>query len=588
MNIQTLVKPNVYYDSLVLMHLNNQLLKMPGVHKAIVMMATKQNLATIKNQGLITEEMNQPHPNHLIIVVAADGQEESQAAITKALSYLENKLTQEAHITFKYKTLDAAIRNMPGVNMVSISLPGNYAGVEARRALEAGLHVFLFSDNVPLQEEIDLKKLALEKKRICMGPDCGTAIIGGAYLGFANAVRKGSIGVVGASGTGIQEATTLVHRLGSGISHAIGTGGRDVSIYVKGVTFLTGLEFLARDPSTKVILIVSKPPSSAVKEKVMELVKKIGKPVVVNMIGSTTTEYETGNTFMAETIEDAALMAVTLDRGQTPLLYHEEELKALAASENARLMPSQIYFRGLFSGGSFANETAMLLQSSLKEVYGNISLPGVLPLKDPLISIRHTCLDMGDDIFTVGKPHPILAPSLRYQRMLTEAADPSTGVLYLDVVLGFGCHPDPATEFAEYIQEAKEIAKKGGRHLPVIICVIGVEEDPQVYSKQIKILRDAGALVAPTNAAATNFAIGILTRCYPERKTIKVHSLSTSDGLELQDLSFGLPEQANVINLGLEIFAKSLRAQKVPVIHVNFQPPAGGNESIAKILDDLL
>ncbi len=593
MVIETLIKPNVYYDSLVLMHLSSSLLKQPGVYKAVVMMGTDENRATVKDKELLTNAVLEANPNDLFIVIAAESEPAAKAAIAQAVDYLENKRGEDARDALSYKTLEAALQNTPAANLVSISLPGKYAGAEAQRALEAGLHVFLFSDNVPLQEELNLKQLAASKKRLLMGPDCGTAILGGAALGFANAVRKGSIGIVGASGTGIQEVTTLIHRLGAGISHAIGTGTRDIGPDVNGVTLIAGLEWMARDPQTNVILIVSKPPSPSAREKILAIVRQLEKPVVVNLLGSSAEDYQGSNIYLAETMEDAARMAVWLDRGHregaSPLaLYQQEELKRLAAAEHSQLKPGQTYYRGLFSGGTFANEAAMLLKSSLPEVYGNISLPGIQPLKDPFTSIQHTCVDMGDDIFTVGKPHPILAPSLRRERMLAEAADPSTAVIYLDIVLGYGCHPDPATEFVEFIGEAKALAAKGGRHLPIIAYVAGVDEDPQNYTAQVEALQRGGALVSPTNAAAARLAAGILTGCYPEATPLALHDFKRPTGSLCEELPFDLPERANIINVGLSAFADSLKQQQVPVTHIDFHPPAGGNEAMARLLADML
>src|SRR5580704_9603583 len=96
----------------------------------------------------------------------------------------------------------------------------------------------IFSDNVPIAEEASLKHEARERGLMVMGPDCGTAIIGGVPLAFANAVPRGDIGIIGASGTGIQEVSTLIARAGRGVRHAIGTGGRDMHAEVGGLTTL--------------------------------------------------------------------------------------------------------------------------------------------------------------------------------------------------------------------------------------------------------------------------------------------------------------------------------------------------------------
>lgn len=588
MHIETFVKKNVYFDSMVLMQLTSRILKQPGVSKAQVMMGTDENRRTIKNKELLTKDVLSATPNDLFIVVEATDEDSAKRAVIHTLDSLDNKQDQNNDLSISYKSLKGAITNSTEANLVSVSLPGKYAFTEAKHALESNLNVFLFSDNVPLNEEITLKQIAKEKRRIVMGPDCGTAIVGGAALGFANAVRRGTIGVVGASGTGIQEVTTLIHKMGSGISHAIGTGGRDVKEEVGGRTLIAGLEWLAADPATKVILIVSKPPAKSVRNRVLNIIQSVDKPVVVNLLGSSEKEYETDNTFITETMEDAATLAVMLDRGEHNRLYNEPDLITISTKERNLLSPEQKYYRGLFSGGTFANEAALIISKKLKAVYGNISMPNILPLDDPFISIGHSCVDMGDDIFTVGKPHPILAPELRRERMLSEAADPETGLLFLDIVIGFGCHPDPATDFANYIAESKEIAAKQGRHLPVIVYLAGVEDDPQKYSQQVNILEASGAIVAPTNAVAARLACAILTG-----EIIPSHEFSTvtfkkKSSMSSKELPFDLPNKANVINIGLKAFGESLESQSIPVTYVNFSPPASGDSELMQILDDLL
>lgn len=588
MHIQTLIKNNVYFDSMVLMQLTSRILKQPGVQKAHVMMGTEENRRTIRDKELITDEVLKATPNDLFIIVAADDENCAKIAINSALDNLENTHENTGDLKLSYKSLVGAIQNHPEANLVSVSLPGKYAFSEARNALEAGLHVFLFSDNVPIEEEITLKKLAYEKKQIVMGPDCGTAILGGAALGFANAVRRGSIGVVGASGTGIQEVTTLIHRMGAGISHAIGTGGRDVKDFVGGGTLIAGLEWLAADPSTKVILMVSKPPDASVRDRVLDIIQTVNKPVVINLLGSSETEYRTGKVYVAETMEEAAFMAVMVDSHQQKDLYKEADLLQLAIGEHNRLDKGQKYYRGLFSGGTFANEAALILAKDFYPVHGNVSMPNIQPLEDPFNSIGHSCVDMGDDVFTVGKPHPILAPELRRERMLAEAANPETGMIFLDIVLGFGCHPDPAFEFAEFIKEAKALATEQGRYLPILAYVAGVEEDPQVYSRQVEILKASGAVVAPTNAAAARMAYTILTGNILPAPIYSPLSMDGDFKNSDRELPFELPEKANVINLGLKAFGESLESQNIPVTYVDFSPPAGGNSELMNLLNDLL
>ncbi len=593
MPLRSTVVPNVYYDSLVLMQLGSKLLKQPGVSQAVVMMGTDENRASIKDEALLTESARQATPNDLFIVVEAESQAQAQAALEFAQEQLDKGLSAGPQTAFTYKTLVGAIRNTPQANLVAVSLPGQYAAAEARRALEAGLNVFIFSDNVPVEQEIELKRLASGRRVLVMGPDCGTAIIDGAALGFANGVRRGDIGLVGAAGTGLQEVSSLIHRLGFGISQAIGTGTHDIEAKVGGYTLLGGLKWLAQDPATKVIGVISKPPSEVVMQEVERLAALSGKPVVINMLGSRSSGLHGRNMRYAATLEEAAILAVALGQRRQPgqvrtELYEEQQLVELARAEHSRLAPEQRYFRGLFSGGTLANESAVLLGKSFRRVYGNISLPGVLPLDDPFTSVEHSCVDMGEDAFTVGKPHPMLAPDLRRERLLAEAADPATGVILLDVVLGYGVHPDPAGQFAGYIEEAKWVAAEQGRHLPVVVHVCGVDEDPQVRREQVEKLRQSGALVAPTNAAATRLAMALLSGEWPQGGPIAAGLGQIREMGARLELPFDLPTPVNVINIGLAAFADSLAGQDVPVTHVEFQPPAGGDESMAQLLADML
>lgn len=595
MHIQSTVRSNSYYDSLVLMQLSAKLLKQPGVQHAAVMMGTEENKHSIGNEDLITDNVRTARPNDLVIVVAADDSDAASAAIDHALTYLDEGQTGVAATTMSYRTLDGAIRNTPGANLVSISLPGKYAAEEAERALEAGLHVFLFSDNVPIDEEIALKARAARNNVLCMGADCGTAILGGAALGFANEVQRGSIGVVGASGTGIQEVTSLIHRLGAGISHAIGTGTHDVSERVGGQTLCAGIEWFAADADTDVIVIVSKPSAPTVTQKVQSLISECDKPVIVNLLGSSGDELQGDTVAVAETLEDAAVLAVAASTARSvnavrASLYTRDQLERLIKEQHARLTDIQQYFRGLFAGGTFTNESCLLLRRHLPnsdDIFGNVSLPGVSPLDDPMTSQAHSCVDMGEDVFTVGKPHPILAPSLRRDRILQEAHDPETGIILLDIVIGHGAHESPAPEFAEYIEEATAIAAHDGRHLPIIVSVCGVDTDAQNRAEQVEILQEGGAIVAPTNSAATRIAIGILTGNLPSVSPAPAPP-ATGAPPDTGAAPFTLPARANVINVGLVAFADSLEAQGVPVTHVDFHPPAGGDEKMAGLLADML
>jgi len=324
---------------------------------------------------------------------------------------------------------------------------------------------------------------------------------------------------------------------------------------------------------------------------VQDLIRRCDKPVVVNFLGHSTEPLSGQNILIAQTLEEAAWMAVALAGGGASLqasFSDQAELIRMAEREHARLHAEQCFFRGLFSGGTFAVESATLLVKHLHEVFGNISLPGVSRLEDPLRSVKNTVVDMGDDLFTVGKPHPMLAPSMRRERLLVEAADATTGVILLDIVLGYGVHPDPAGEFFSYIREAKELAAREGRHLPVVVNVCGVDEDPQNRRAQFEKLVSSGALVAPTNASATRLAIGILTGEFPIAPIPSVPPPVNLPESFSGEACLHLPDKINVINIGLSAFAEALKAQGVPVTEVDFRPPAGGQQALADLLWEML
>jgi FdrA protein len=396
-------------------------------------------------------------------------------------------------------SLEAALEALPEANLVLISVAGRYAGDLAMRALQKGLHVMIFSDHVPLETEIELKRFAVKKGLLVMGPDCGTAIINGVPLGFANEVNRGGIGVVAAAGTGLQEVSTIISKQGAGISQAIGTGGRDISREVAGTMFLTAMKALADDRDTEVILLVSKPPHPDVLDKIRSLGSGIKKPVVSLLLGAPPKEGE------PETLEEAAHLAVALAKGDEAstalrrLAERDSEISEAARREAAKLEKHRKYIRGLFSGGTFCAEAQVILRDLPSGLYSNVPTGKTQRLPDPLKSIENSLVDMGDDEFTSGRPHPMIDYTLRNKRILEEAADPETAVILLDVVLGYGANMDPAGELVPIIREA-------ARTVCVVCSVTGTPKDPQDAAKVTTELTEAGALVMPSNAAACKMA----------------------------------------------------------------------------------
>jgi len=556
----TVVKWNVragaYYDSVVLMQLQRGLLGLSGVVDAGVVMATPANRELLAANNLLPESIT-ANPDDLLIVVKANDDASATDAIGKVDELLSRRKSSNVSQDFRPRSLSGAVKQLPEANWVLISVPGRYAAGVAREALELNKHVFLYSDNVSFEDEIALKKTAREKGLLVMGPDCGTAIINGIGLGFANRVRRGTIGVVGASGTGTQAVTAQIHNLGAGISHAIGTGGRDLKSDVGAITAHQALDVLARDDETKVIVLVSKPPSPDVATQLISAAQGTGKPVVVYFIGYPPPARRIGNLQFAISLSEAAELAV----------------RQLSVNSDQSLITDKLitgYLRGLFSGGTLAYETLLGLQASLSPINSNAPITNNQLLKDPLHSEAHTIIDLGDEFFMVGRLHPMIDNDLRIRRMKQEAVDPEVGMILFDVVLGEGSHPDPAGELAPVIKEIRE-TRIG--ELEFVAIVIGTDDDPQNLQSQVSQLMDAGVIVFRTATEAVEY---VSLRFSGNRKYE-----FTPVNLEQ------LKQPLAAINVGLESFYDSLISQGAQAVHVEWRPPAGGNERLAALLQKM-
>lgn len=566
---QTEVRHGTYFDSVVLMQLQLALSGLPGVVNAGVMMGTEANKEILAQSNLLTPAAKAALVDDLIIAVEGQDVAAAEAALAQVDGLLTRRRSSVEDQEYVPQSLESAVKMRPEAQWVLISAPGRYAAGVARESLRLGRHVFLYSDNVSLEDEISLKQRAAEQGLLVMGPDCGTALINGVGLGFANKVRRGPIGVVGASGTGLQQVTTQIHQLGGGITHALGTGGRDLSEAVGAVTARQGLDLLSRDPATKVVVIISKPPAQTIADDLLRLAKATGKPVVVNFIGYHPPAHllQDEQLHFAPSLDQTAALAVKLSQSSN---FPTSNLPFPIAGH--KFSPPQRYLRGLFSGGTLAYEALLLLQDYVPKVYANAPLNKRDKLVNSLASQQHTIIDLGEDEFTVGRLHPMMDNSLRLQRLKQEAADPEVAVVLLDVVLGYGAHPDPAGELAPAIREAKAKAEIEGRYLEVVTVVTGTDEDPQDLAAQIEQLYAAGARVERNNEVAVRYAGEIL------------RSLNGPSGLPAVDLS-ALTQPLSAINVGLESFTESLVSQETAVIHVNWKPPAGGNEKLMGILE---
>lgn len=503
MAIVSTIRKNHYQDSMKLMQISQKLRSLEGVKSAAAIMATEANLLMLKEAGLVNEIPRSAGANDLIVAVDASTEAKANNAI-ESLDSLLLPADISSSSELAYKTMEAAAKALPGANIAVISVPGEYAKIEVAKAIEMGMHVFLFSDNISIEEEIELKERASKKGLLVMGPGCGTAIINGVGLGFANVLNKGPIGVIAAAGTGMQEVTSLIDNMGSGITHAIGVGGRDLSEDVGGITTLQSIKMLENDPDTQVLLLVSKPPSDKVAEKVLSAVKQSGMPSVICFLGSKLSSNDK-NIHFVPTLDKAAELSVRLSRKDSKKIgiNPPKDWKKLLRSSVKTLSPSQKYLRGLYSGGTLCYEAQQVLEPLVGGVYSNAPLNKNLKLKDSYRSEKNSCIDLGEEEFTVGRPHPMIDATIRRERLLNEASKPSVGVILFDVVLGHVASPDPAGDLLPAIVEAKQRAKKKGRSLVFVSHVCGTSGDPQVLADQEDKLRNEGVLVFPTNALAS-------------------------------------------------------------------------------------
>jgi FdrA protein len=543
------LRRGTYYDSVVLMQLQRGLIGLPGILDAGVIMATPANRDLLAANNLLPESIT-ASPDDMLIVVKGQDEKSAMDAIDRVDELLARRKSSMVAQDFRPHSLNAAAKLMPEARWILISVPGRYAADVARESLEMGKHVFLYSDNVSLEDEISLKKLALEKGLLVMGPDCGTAIINGVGLGFANRVRRGPIGVVGASGTGTQAVTAHIHNLGGGISHAIGTGGRDLRSEVGAITAHMALDVLSRDEDTRLIVLISKPPSPDMAASLISAAQESGKPFVVYFIGYPPPARKMGNIWFAVSVSEAAELAIS------------------TVSDDAQQTMGQRpgYLRGLFSGGTLAYETMLGLQASLTPLFSNVPLASSQKLKDPLQSEAHTIIDLGDEFFMVGRLHPMIDNDLRIRRMRQESADPDVGAILFDVVLGEGSHMDPAGELSPVILEIRQ-SRSG---LEFVAIVIGTDDDPQGLQRQIDRLREAGVTVFRTVTEAVEY----LSLRYGGNRGMVFTPVDPEQ----------LEQPLAAINVGLESFYDSLTAQGAQAVHVEWRPPAGGNEKLATLL----
>ncbi|MGN6189636.1 MAG: acyl-CoA synthetase FdrA [Conexibacter sp.] len=489
-----IVRSGAYHDSVTLMLVSRRVGAEAGAHDVAVGMATPLNLELLKAQGFDVADRETLGPTDLVIAIRAedDAVESVLAAVERELS-APGAAADGGPQQQVPRSLRSAVRRHPELSLALLSVPGRFAAYEAAAALEAGLHVFCFSDGVSVEHEAILKRRALDRGLLFMGPDCGTAIIDGVALGFANAVTRGPVGIVGASGTGIQEVSCLLDAAGVGISHAIGVGGRDLSAQVGGAMLRRGIELLAADDATRAIVAVSKPPDREVAAAIVELAASAGKPVVLAFLGLDAPPAAPAGVEYAATLEAAAERAAALV-GATLPAFDDAPLRA---------EPTPGFIRGIYSGGTLCKDAMAIVGEAVGTVASNIPLDPAGRLADVHQSVGHTFVDFGEDELTEGRAHPMIDPTLRLERLAREARDPEVGVILLDLVLGYGAHPDPAADLAPAIAGALSARAD----LSVVVALCGAAGDPQGLERQQARLLEAGATVTRSNAHAARLAL---------------------------------------------------------------------------------
>jgi FdrA protein len=543
----------VFQDSVTLMLLSRDLCALAGVKRVSVMMGTPANKDVYRETGLWHDALAAATPNDLCIVVDCDdpaGAETMAAQVSARLAEIARGSRRAGYPLAR--SWRRARQLLPDANLALISIAGHYAFEPARQALEDGCHVMLFSDNVSLEQELELKTLARERGLLVMGPDCGTAIINSAPLAFSNRIPAGPIALIGASGTGIQELGSQLARLGGGVSHALGLGGRDLSERIGGISALTALAFVACDAASRVVAFVSKQPAAAVRARVIAAMQAIGKPVVALFLGERPARRQLGNVHLARTLDEAAALAFELAH----------------ADERAHELPG-VAGRGvcgLYAGGTLAAEAALLLAEALGLAHGATQAAhadGYLLRTD-----GHRIIDLGEDVYTRGRPHPMIDPAARNAMIRGLAEDAAIGVLLLDVVLGYGAHPDPAGEAARAVK-ALRAARGDASPIVVIATLTGTAGDPQDRDGQAAALEEAGIAIVDSTRAAVLLAARAVTA-------------QTQAQIEPPALLRAIPR---IVNIGLRSFADDLHANGIPVVHQQWQPAAGGNARLQRLIE---
>jgi len=495
------------------MRLSEEVKKFPGILDAAVLMATDTNKEILQKLGLLTSEGEEASKDDMILAVKAEDESTADEALRKMEDMLMKTPTavtpEVGRICY---SVDSALEVMPDANFAIVSVPGEYARDVVMDLLKRDIHVHVFSDHVPIEDEVEMKKFASERGLLVLGPGAGTSIINGKAIAFANMVRRGNVGIVAAAGTGLQEVSVLLDRIGLGISQALGIGGNDVKKEVGGIMAIDCIRALEADRRTKLIMVVAKPPDREVMKKITKVItEETTKPFVICF--QSLREYKPPKKLARRVkavrgLHAAVIQAVKLLKPKAVQKAHKRismkprELRALAMKLSKKLKSSQKYIRALYTGGTLMYEAMLIYRELIGNVYSNAPLSSKYKLPDPHKSFKHSVIDLGEEEFTAGRPHPMIDPTVRKLRLIEEAKDPSVAVILMDFMLGYGSHEDPAGAMIDSIEEAMRIAEEDGRSLIILGHVCGTRKDPQNLIEQERKLKKTGVQLFPSNALA--------------------------------------------------------------------------------------
>jgi succinyl-CoA synthetase alpha subunit len=496
MDLFTHIKKDTYVDSLACLFTRGVMLECNGIEKAFAAMATDCNKETMAELGLLNKEISEAGQNDFVITALAL----SEDAFRKAISETEKTGASEEYKK-SYLSIDRAVKENPGANLCSISVPGEYALEETKKALNLGLHCVVFSNNIPLEQEREMKELAREKGLLCMGPDCGVANINGAALVLASINNRGPFGICGASGGGIQHVAAIMHEAGSGVSQCIGTGGNDLKDPIGGITMLMGIDALENDPNTKYIVLISRKPADIILKKILSRVAECLKPVVVFFMGTEKEEVEKTGAIWAGNLDDCSQKARGLIGKEYPLAS-ESEITEIAKEAVTGMRREQKYVRGAFNCGTYCDEVMRAMSVKIGGIHSNCPLSPELRLADSFKSEGNAVIDYGEEEFTLGRPHPVIDPNVRRPAIMREAEDPETAVILLDFILTPPGHMDPAGFIIRDIKKAQDLAGSRGGKIAFVASVLGTDADLQNVGVQREKLREAGVYVCKTNYRA--------------------------------------------------------------------------------------